>query len=185
MNDQQIQDAVVVLRSGGLIAYPTEAVWGLGCDPLNPTALDRLLALKQRSPDKGFILVACDYEQLEPLLGELPGNNRQEILASWPGPVTWVVPAGTVLPGQITGGRETVAVRVSAHPVVQALCQAFAGPIVSTSANRSGEVPAVSEDQVSSAFSDEIDLIVAGHIGTETSPTIIRDAMTGEVIRPA
>ena len=134
----QLRRAVDVLRRGGVIAYPTEGVWGLGCDPNNTDALQRLLALKQRDPDKGLILIAADIEQLDPLLDQLTPDQRARLAASWPAPLTWVVPVGPQLPVLVSGGRATLALRVSAHPTVAALCRAWGGPLVSTSANPSG-----------------------------------------------
>src|SRR6218665_315978 len=90
-----INEAAIRLKSGGVIAYPTEAVWGLGCDPFDETAVMRLLAIKQRPVDKGLILIAADLAQLQPLLDlpAMPETRLAEVLASWPGPHTWVLPA--------------------------------------------------------------------------------------------
>ena len=129
-------EAATTLHRGGVIAYPTEAVWGLGCDPSNEAAVARLLALKQRPVDKGLILVAGTLEQFHGLLDwdALPTDRSEAVFASWPGPHTWIVPTSGRVPHWITGAHDGVAVRVSAHPQVVALCDAFGGPLVSTSA---------------------------------------------------
>src|SRR5690606_32756593 len=118
-------------------ACPTEAVWGLGCDPWNGLAVDRLLALKQRPMKKGLILVAADISQFSELLYDLPEDWQATLKASWPGPNTWLVPHRGRLPGWITGQHASVALRVTDHPLLAELC-ALTGPLVSTSANPSG-----------------------------------------------
>ena len=120
-----IVDAIAILERGGVIAYPTEGVWGLGCDPLDEAAVLRLLALKQRRVDKGLILVAASVAQLDGLVDwqALGAATRDEVLASWPGPHTWIVPATTRVPHWISGAHDSIAVRVSAHPVVARLCR--------------------------------------------------------------
>lgn len=174
-----------VIRAGGVIAYPTESVWGLGCDPLDADALDRILELKGRDPRQGFILIAATRAQLEPYLGELTPAMERSLSTTWPGPVTWILPAADDLPWELTGGRETVAARVTAHPTVRALCEAADMPIVSTSANLSGRSPARARLGVESAFGAAIDYIVPGPLGKLARPTQIRDARTGRVLRPA
>ncbi len=119
----QIQQTARVVREGGVIAYPTEAVWGLGCDPWNGEAVDRLLALKERPMHKGLILVADDIEQFDFLLADLPEIWLQRLAGSWPGPNTWLVPHQNRLPEWVTGEHDTVALRVSDHPLVRALCR--------------------------------------------------------------
>ncbi len=184
MNRADIVRAAEALRAGGIVAYPTEAVWGLGCDPRNEGAIERLLALKGRPAEKGLILVAASFEQLRPFLQSLDAEREAAILATWPGPVTWVWPAGpTVSPG-LRGKHETLAVRVSDHPLVVALCEAFGGPVVSTSANRSGEPPARTREDVLARFGDALDFVLDGETGGRERPSEIRDARSGKVIRP-
>ncbi len=178
-----VRIACAELRSGGIIAYPTEAVWGLGCDPLNLRAVERLLLLKRRDWRKGLILVAADFSQLEPFV-QLPSRTAQKrAFSTWPGPATWVFPASDHTPLLVSGDRDTVAIRVSAHPVVQALCLAFGGPIVSTSANRAGHPPARSASAVRLAFRRDIDALVPGALGKLESPTVIRDVTSGLILR--
>ncbi len=178
-----VRVACAALRAGGVIAYPTEAVWGLGCDPRNQGAVDKLLALKRRDWRKGLILVAADFAQLEPFV-QLPSRTAQKrAFSSWPGPATWIFPASDHTPMWISGERDSVAIRVSAHPVVQALCLAYGGPIVSTSANRAGHEAARSASAVRLAFGRSIDALVPGALGKLEAPTVIRDVISGMILR--
>jgi len=173
-----------VVRDGGVIAYPTEAVWGLGCDPWNALAVQRLLQLKNREAAKGLILVAASIEQFDFLLDELPELWLDRLASTWPGPHTWLVPHRQRLPAWITGSHETVALRVSAHPLVQSLCS-VCGPLVSTSANPAGRPPARSRLRVQQYFPDQLDGVLAGALGGRRNPSTIRDLATAEVVRPA
>ena len=185
MTAHSIEHTVSALRRGGVVAYPTEAVWGLGCDPLDETAVMRLLAIKQRTVDKGLILVAGSVEQLDGLVdwATLPPERRDAVEAGWPGPNTWIVPCTARVPAWISGGHAGVAARVSAHPVVVALCTAFGRPIVSTSANLSGQPPAFSRYVLDPALLAQLDAVAPGETGGLAAPTAIRDARTGEVLR--
>lgn len=180
-----IADAAARLRSGGVIVYPTEAVWGVGCDPFDETAVMRLLALKQRAVDKGLILVAASVDQFDGLLDweRLPPDRAEAVYASWPGPHTWIVPTTGRVPHWITGAHDGVAARVSAHPVVVALCGAFGGPIVSTSANLAGAPPAFARSELDPAFLAGCDGIAEGETGGLAAPTGIVDARTGARLR--
>ncbi len=180
-----IVEAVATLRRGGVVAYPTEAVWGLGCDPFDEAAVLRLLALKQRAVDKGLILVAATTAQFDGLLDwdALPPARRDAILASWPGPHTWVMPATARVPHWITGQHDSVAVRVSAHPVVVALCTGFAGTLVSTSANPAGAPAPKTLDALDPGLRTGIDGLVAGATGGLDRATTIRDARSGAELR--
>ena len=171
------------LAAGGVIAYPTEAVWGLGCEPLNRHACKRVLSLKRRAVGKGFILIASDFAQAEPFLASLPRARLKPVLASWPGPVTWLLPAASWVPAHLTGAHDTLAIRVTAHPVARALCQQYGGPIVSTSANLSGHAPARTALQVQRQFGAKLDYLLAGALGALDKPTQIRDFASGRVVR--
>lgn len=174
-----------MLQRGGVIAYPTEAVWGLGCDPGNESAVLRLLALKRRAVDKGLILIAGTLAQFDGWLDwkALPNDRSEAVYASWPGPHTWVVPASGRVPHWITGAHDGVAVRVSAHPDVVALCAAFGGPLVSTSANPAGAAPPKTLADFDPTLRARLDGIVTGAIGGLVNPTEIRDARSGAVLR--
>ncbi len=177
--------AIAALKRGGVIAYPTEAVWGLGCDPMDETAVLRLLAIKQRPVDKGLILVASRPEQLDGLVDwqALPAQRREAVFESWPGPRTWVVPCLARMPRWITGSHQGVAVRVSSHPLVAGLCEEFGGPVVSTSANLAGLPAPGAQSELDPALLDLIDVLVPGETGGLDRPTPIRDACTGVELR--
>lgn len=175
--------AARILKQGGVIAYPTEAVFGLGCDPQNLAAVERILHIKRRAPNKGLILIASDFSQLKPYLGFMTRGQTKQLQATWPGPVTWVVPAAEETPALLTGGRDTIAVRVSAHPTVQALCKAFGGAIVSTSANRSAAEPAREAFKCRVSLGAQLDFIVSEKVGDNPNPTEIRDLKSGEILR--
>lgn len=179
-----LAEAAHALEHGGLIAYPTEAVFGIGCDPSNTDALERLLALKQRPAAKGLILIAASVEQLDGWIGELPAPYLSRMLDSWPGPVTWIVPPGAAVTPLLRGDHAGVAVRVTNHPLAAALCRAFDGPVVSTSANLSGESPARDLDTLRAHFGPRIDYYLDGPLGGRDRPSEIRDALTGAVLRP-
>jgi L-threonylcarbamoyladenylate synthase len=179
----RLQAAVHALHSGGVIACPTEAVWGLSCDPGNETAVTRLLELKRRPLSKGLILVAASQSQFGSLLAGLPGEQCDRLAASWPGPATWLLPHRNRVPGWIHGEHETVAIRVSDHPVVRALCQAWGGPLVSTSANPAGRRAAQELFQVRRYFGDKLDYLLPGTVGSHGRPTVIKDLESGQIIR--
>lgn len=175
--------AVRALRAGGIVAYPTEAVYGLGCDPLRAGTVERLLALKGRASAKGLILIGAEFAQLAPFVSE-PGNDlMRRVTASWPGPHTWVFDAAPGVPWWIRGRHGTVAVRVTAHPVSAALCRAFGGALVSTSANRAGLPPARSPLAVRRQIPRGVDAILHAELGGLARPTTIQDARTGLLLR--
>ena len=180
-----VETAVSTLKQGGILAYPTEAVWGLGCDPFNQHAVLKLLALKQRPMAKGLILIAASVAQIESYLQLLRPQERQQVLDSWPSPTTWVVPVSLDFPEWIRGEHLSVAIRVSAHPPVQALCSAFGGAIISTSANITGQPTALTAEQIVTIFADGIDYILPASLGGQKNPSQIRDARTGAVLRPS
>jgi L-threonylcarbamoyladenylate synthase len=170
------------LHNGAVIAYPTEAVYGLGCDPLDEEAVYRLLALKSRPVKKGLILIAADFEQVAGFVRPLAPKIKDKLEASWPGPVTWLLPASRTVPYWLRGDSERIAVRVSRHPVVRAICNQFGGAIVSTSANPTGKVPARSAFKVKDYFGDELP-IIHDQLGGLNSTTPIIDVITGESVR--
>ncbi len=179
----RISQAARRIRRGGIVAYPTEAVFGLGCNPADPDAVMRLLALKQRPVEKGLILVAASLQQLLPWIAPLSARQRRTLEKTWPGPHTWLVPAAPHCPHWLTGAHETLAVRVSAHPVVQRLCVAAGSALVSTSANPAGRPPARSRLQIRLRFPAGIDDCLPGKLGGLQQPTRIRDLLSGRVIR--
>lgn len=178
----RIVPAVRVLTAGGVIAYPTEAVYGLGCLP-SAAAVQRLLRIKRRSPRKGLILAAASAAQLDDYVIYPDDATRQRVLATWPGPVTWLLPARRGVPVWLRGEHPVLAVRVSAHPAIQALCQRV-GPIISTSANPADRPAARSAARVRAYFGPQLDYVLSGRLGDSRRPTEIRDAASGAVIRP-
>lgn len=183
--NRNLADALAALRAGGVIACPTESVWGLSCDPFDERAVLRLLEIKRRPVDKGLILIAADHAQFDGLLDwdALPSDRRDAVHASWPGPHTWIVPATAKLPRWITGAHDGVAVRVTAHETMADLCRAFGGPLVSTSANPTGETPPRDLSELDPVLHAALDAVLAGRTGNLPRPTAIRDARTGKPLR--
>ena len=184
MTKLNIQLACRALKQGNIIAYPTEAVWGLGCDPYNETAVNKILRLKDRPVHKGLILIGGEIDQFKPLLSGLSAEHRDTLDASWPGHITWLVPdPDQLIPQWIKGNHQSVAIRVSTHPVVQGLCSAFAGPLVSTSANEAGEEEIRSRIILEDKFADKLSCIVDGELGQAAKPSEMRELFSGKVIR--
>ena len=184
MNPWHLKQASRALSHGGVIAYPTEAVWGLGCDPWDPIAVSKLLKLKQRSVEKGLILIAADLDQLGPLLGSFSVSECKLIEQETSAPITWLIPDDAdVIPAWIKGAHSEVAIRVSAHSVAKSLCQYYGGMLVSTSANYQGGDAARSYGEVRDLFGRNLDYLLPGALGGYTRPSEIRSLRTGEVLR--
>lgn len=180
----EIGQAVVALKAGSVIAYPTEAVFGLGCDPTNPSALQRVIDVKGRDTHKGFILIASSQCQLRDFIAPVSAIQQNTLDAHWPGPVTFVVPASHRYSNTLLSGyRDTLAVRVSTHPIVMQLCEQFGNAIVSTSANLSGQAALRSAQEVRAALGAKLDVIVDDSVGTLNEPTKIFDLRSGERLR--
>lgn len=171
------------LRRGGIIAYPTESCYGLGCDPRNPRALQRLIRLKGRSAAKGMLLIADRFKRLKPFVRPLHATDLARMQHSWPGPVTWVAPASNACPPLLTGGRPTIAVRVTAHPVAAQLCRSLGMALVSTSANKSGKKPAKTAAECRRIFGARV-RVIGGRIGRRRRPSTLIDLATGNILRP-
>lgn len=180
-----MDSAVEALQQGRVIAYPTEAVFGVGCDPDNTEALEALIELKQRDAAKGLILIAASFEQLLPYIDAtgLTQEQLDTVFQTWPGPVTWVMPVSQKTHELVHGQFDTVAVRVTNHPLVQSLCLEFGKPITSTSANLSGLPPCVTTEQVVEQLGSEKVFVVNGMVGNRQNPSEIRDARTLKVLR--
>jgi len=181
--DQKIDNAVRALRAGGVIAYPTEYCFGLGCDPRQPSAVRKLLKIKQRQKEQGVILVAAKLTQVRDyaMLDSLP--KSEEIIASWPGPNTWVLPVDDSVSTWLRGRHTSIAMRVSDHPVCQQLCLEFDHAIVSTSANRHGQDALLTHASVTDEFGSELDFVIDAKVGGAKSASTIRDAVTGQKLR--
>ena len=181
----ELDAAAALLRGGGVLAYPTEAVFGLGCDPHDSRAFERVFALKQRPPAQGVLLIAADFEQVERYidLATVPEGVLRQVRSSWPGPHTWIFPRTAEVPAWVAGGHDGIALRVTAHPPAAALCRAFGGALVSTSANPHGSAPARERRTVLDYFGDALDGVFDAPLGEASRPTTIRDALTGVIIR--
>jgi len=180
---QPIQRAARILRDGGIVAYPTEGVFGLGCLPDNLAAVSRILQMKERSPTMGLALIAADPAQLGHWTA-IPENSGP-LNSSDENPVTWVVPATANVPAWIRGQHAGVAVRLTTHPIAHALCVATGSAIVSTSANVSGRPPARNAFVLRRCFGALVDYIVPGQCGPASGPSEIRELQSGKILRPA
>lgn len=178
-----LRRAAQVVATGGLIAYPTEAVFGLGCDPWSQAAVLRLLRVKERPIAKGLILIGAEFAQLAPFVTEVEPERMAVVRASWPGPFTWLLPTRPGTPRWLTGTHETLAVRVTAHPIAAALCRAWGQALVSTSANRSTQPPARTALGVRLRLGNQLDYLVPGACGPGSRPSRICDARTGALVR--
>lgn len=170
------------IRGGGVVAYPTEAVFGLGCDPANQTAVMRLLAIKQRPVSKGLILLAGTSEQLHGWV-QATATDWQKMQARWPGPVTFLVPACECVPAWVRGDHASVAVRVSGHPLARQLALAAGTPIVSTSANLAGCDAHRYQQPLADELGAQLDGIVAGDCNISSRPSTIIDLASNAIIR--
>ena len=179
-----IREAVRRLAAGGLVAYPTETVYGLGCDPFNGQAVLHLLALKKRDLDQGLILVASEFSQLEPLLQPLKPAAKRRVCSAPAITVTWVLPCLPEIPVWLRGSHDSLAIRVTSHPIAADLCATWDGPLVSTSANIHGRHPATSPLQVRKAFNGQLDCILHGPRGNNTASEL-RNGLTGALLQRA
>ncbi len=178
---QNIRHASRILHGGGVIAYPTEGVFGLGCLPDDYSAVSRILDMKSRSAALGLILIAANIDQLS-VWAELPDASLE---SSKEKPVTWIVPATGAVPDWIRGEHPGVAVRLTTHPVANALCEASGSCLVSTSANLSGHEPARNAFVLRRQFGTLVDYVVPGQCGPASGASEIRDLRTGQIVRPA
>lgn len=183
-----VAEAAQCLAQGQILAYPTEAVWGLGCDPFNEQAFLQILKFKQRPIEKGVILLAGQISQVEHLLAPLDPEMRERVIQSWSlntntdRATTWLLEADDQIPTWIKGQHPKVAIRVTNHPLCIALCNAFNGFIVSTSANPAGEMPARSLQEANQYFGSALNYL-NGDLGLSQRPSKIIDATSGEIIR--
>lgn len=177
---QNIKQAIKILKEGGIIAYPTEGVFGLGCDPFNQTAVMRLLKIKQRDVAKGLILIAASWDQAADLIKlsnlDLPKPDPSN-------PTTWIFPAAKKIPAWVRGDFKSIAIRVTTHPLAKKLCQKFGGPIISTSANLAGQAPSQNTKQTKEQFAAIVDFILPGEVGGLNKPSQICDIKTRKLIR--
>lgn len=178
-----IEQAVKVVRDGGVIAYPTEYCFGLGCDPMNTKAVRRILRIKNRAAEQGLILIAADLQQVVEYADIEASPITEKILQSWPGPVTWTLPALGHVSDWIKGMHSSIAMRVTGHVLSAAICRQFGHAMVSTSANRHTQAALRSAAEVAAEMGGEIDYIVAADVGGAQRASQIRDGLTGAILR--
>lgn len=180
----QTDPIVEAFKAGKVFVYPTEGVIGIGCDPDNEAAVEQVCALKQRPLNKGLILIADNYSQLVRYVDDqaIPMDKRTDIFSSWPGANTWLLPKSKSAPAWVTGEHKSIAVRVTAHRGVKALCQRLNSAMVSTSANLAGQEACKTIDEARQVFGDDV-IYIEGETDGNAGPSIIRDALTGKVIR--
>lgn len=176
-----VRRAAEILLGGGIIAYPTEGVFGLGCMPDDLDAVQRLLDLKQRDAAKGLILIASAQDQLRGWISLHGGLTIPEPDPDHP--VTWIVPPGDLANSLLRGSHAGLAVRITSNPVAAAICDAVDSPITSTSANLSGKIVARNAFVLRRQFARRVDYIVPGACGPAIGPSEIRDLTTGKVLR--
>ena len=175
--------AVDQLRAGHVIAYPTEAVFGLGCDPANESAVRSLLLMKNRQGSSGLVLIASRFSQLRRWIAAVDETLTERAMQTWPGPVTWLFPRADNVPDYVAGQHDTIAVRITAHGPSRALCEAFGAALISTSANHTTAEPARTTMQVQEYFGSRLAGILDGELGDGEKPSEIRDLVSGKVIR--
>lgn len=179
-----IQQSVRAIRQGGVIAYPTEAVWGLGCNPFDEQAVLDLLEIKRRPMHKGLVLIAGNLSQIDFLLEDLTDDEYVKVTANWPGPYTWILPdKKNRIPTWIKGDHSAVAVRVSNHSQVKELTEAYGSFLVSTSANPAAHQPARDILRVKTYFGEKLAYVLPGELGGLDQPTQIRDLKSDQLIR--
>jgi L-threonylcarbamoyladenylate synthase len=181
--DWRIHEATRKLEAGGIIAYPTETQYGFGCDPFNADAVFRLLALKQRPVHNGLILIAADFSQLEPLLLQLKPDIRKRTIQAQAKPITWVLPCLPEIPVWLRGRFDTLAVRITRHPLAVKLCREWGGPLVSTSANIHGRPPLRNLLTARRRFNGQLDYLFQDSLNCNAMASEIRDGITNRILR--
>ena len=181
MITDDLEQAHAAIAGGGVVLHATEGVWGLACDPFCEAAVARILTIKNRVASKGLIVIGGDSRAFEPELAALNPQQRRQVTADWPGPVTWILP-GRRFPTWVRGDHDGIAVRVPGHPQARALA-ALAGPLVSTSANAAGAAPAVTQADAAARFAETVDLVLAGCVQNPGVASRLQ-TLTGEVLRP-
>ena len=161
-SEQAYQQALQTLRQGGIVAYPTETFYGLAVDPENDRAIKALYSLKKRESQKQLSLLVPDLGVLSSCIPFISKPYQSLIDVFWPGPLTLVFPAKQDTFPCLTGGSDTLAIRISSHPVAAKLCSLWGRPLTATSANVSGEAAFVAADQVKSQWDDQIASILDG-----------------------
>ncbi|MDH5433106.1 MAG: L-threonylcarbamoyladenylate synthase [Gammaproteobacteria bacterium] len=182
IEQSQIEKAILTLAQGGVIAYPTESVYGLGCDPANQQALSKILQIKNRQPDKGLIILVSDILQAENYIQPLSDSQLEKITQTFERATTWLLPAKLGISEILTGGSDRIAVRITQHPVARSLCELSQSALVSTSCNLSGEKELINANQVRNSMGDVLDMIVDADVGGQP-PSRIIDLQSGKILR--
>ena len=180
LTTKQPHEIKEIFLNGGVFAYPTEAIYGLGCNPNNQKAVQHLLSIKKRPVEKGLILVASNFSQVEKYLKPLSAAQQE---FTQPSATTYIFPAHPSVPKWLTGDFDSLAIRISKHPLVRELCTILDSPLISTSANLSGLEPAKSAKEVAEQLGSNIDAILEGNTGDSQKPSVIRDSITRQIIR--
>lgn len=181
-SETESEKVAQVVAAGGVVAYPAEGVFGLGCSPYNQQAVETLCRIKRRPITKGLIVIANSFAELQCLTQDIPKQRLSEVLATWPGPVTWVFPASLEAPTWVTGAHESIALRIPDYEPMRRLCQ-LTGPLISTSANIAGEPAALNAEEVKKIFNDELDYILDLPIGNLQKSTPIFDVLSEQTVR--
>jgi len=184
MSPWRLRQIALQIRRGGIIAYPTDTIWGFGCHPKSRSAVYRIQQLKQRSRSKGLILLSSSLELCEPYLDPSVLATKYDQLSSpQTRAVTWIVKASTDCPNWLTGQSESIAIRITDKPHIKILCQSIQAPLVSTSANISGRNNARSSLIVHKLFHQSVDNIIEGYDTGSQQASVIRDLHTGNILR--
>ena len=165
-----------------IFAYPTEGVWGIGCNPFSEKAVKKLINLKKRPKNKGIIVLAGSLQQLLPFTQHLSEKLKKRMNSKWPGPHTWLVPSSPDIPKWLIGPTGLVALRLSDHKTVIELTESFNMPICSSSANISGQEPAKNLDEIRTFFGNKV-LIIEGELGGLKKPTPVQNLESKEWLR--
>ena len=168
-----------VLKGGSIIIYPTEGIYGIGCDAFNQKSVNKVISIKGRSNSKSFIVICSDVIQLKTIINENYVNNQELLAKNF---ITWIVPAHQKCPSWLTINN-TVAVRITDHPVIDNLCNGLNGPIISTSANYSNQSYINDIKKIEVLFDKKVDYIIEGKLGGEIKSSTIKDIVTKEVLR--
>ena len=189
---ENISRAAGILQRGGLVAFPTETVYGLGADASNPDAVAKIFAAKGRPQNHPVIVHLADFAQLADWARDIPESARTLAAKFWPGPLTMILPRAPGVPDAVTGGQDSVGVRVPGHPVAQQFLRAFGGGIAAPSANRFGRISPTQASHVASEFGDAVEFILDGgacEVGIEStiidlsrgSPVLLRPGRIGRM----
>ena len=185
MDDAKLIKAATIIKNGGVVIAPTEGLYGISCLASDDNAVTRIIKLKERSTAKGLIVVVSSFEMAGDLIdfSKLRPENIDFMFSMWPGPHTFIVPAAAHVSSLVTGGRDNIALRFTAFPLLQRLCELSGGPLISSSANISGFPPLRTVEELSATFSHKVDYILDIPCQGLKGPSSIHDAKTGELLR--